>query len=46
VKYYHHHHASKPPAHAAGFAAGFLLPFVILICYRFDGRAVELHFRG
>jgi hypothetical protein len=31
VKYYRHHHASEPPAHAAAFAIGFLLPFVILI---------------
>jgi hypothetical protein len=31
VKYYRHHHASEPPAHAAAFAIGFLLPFVILV---------------
>jgi hypothetical protein len=31
VKYYRHHHGSEPPAHAAAFAIGFLLPFVILI---------------
>jgi hypothetical protein len=28
VKYYRHHHGSEPPAHAAAFAIGFLLPFV------------------
>jgi hypothetical protein len=26
-----HHHASEPPAHAAAFAIGFLLPFVVLM---------------
>lgn len=31
VRYHRHHHASEPPAHAAAFAIGFLLPFVILI---------------
>jgi hypothetical protein len=31
VRYYKHHHATEPPAHAAAFAIGFLLPFVILI---------------
>jgi hypothetical protein len=40
VRYYRHHHCHEPPAHAAAFAIGFLLPFVILICYRFDRRTV------
>jgi len=31
VKYHRHHHASESPAHAAAFAVGFLLPFVVLI---------------
>jgi Protein of unknown function (DUF4236) len=31
VRYYRHHHGAEPPAHAAAFAIGFLLPFVILI---------------
>jgi hypothetical protein len=35
VKYYRHHHGTEPPAHAAAFAVGFLLPFVILIFIAF-----------
>jgi hypothetical protein len=45
VKYYRHHHASEPPAHAAAFAIGFLLPFVILIAVVFgalSGRRLFL----